>query len=210
MAAPSEAEHCPLFLKRPSALQSPSNLLLHRWICLATGRWDSQRPEQPNSPPALHPNLSAGFLLPPCAEEHVVLEHGGDDCEHKGAEESWVLGYGKTLQGCSCEGSLKLHNTECQPCAAACYGGPYNAAVEALVEILHTSEQTGICCRVHQRNEEVLSEAHGKILEFRSKAKGMKRRLLGPSNRERQPRCRGTWPADRQRREYQSPSRGLL
>ena len=142
MAAPSEAEHCPLFLKRPSALQSPSNLLLHRWICLATGRWDSQRPEQPNSPPALHPNLSAGFLLPPCAEEHVVLEHGGDDCEHKGAEESWVLGYGKTLQGCSCEGSLKLHNTECQPCAAACYGGPYNAAVEALVEILtHRSRQ---------------------------------------------------------------------
>ena len=55
----------------------------------------------------LHPKLPAGFLLPPRAEEHVVLEHGGDDCENEEAEEGWVLGHHKALQRCSGERILK-------------------------------------------------------------------------------------------------------
>ena len=36
-----------------------------------------------------------------------MLEHGGDDCQHEKAEESWVLSYDEALQGSSCEGALK-------------------------------------------------------------------------------------------------------
>ena len=39
----------------------------------------------------------------------------------------------------------KLHNIECEPSADACCGCPQKAAVESLVEIVHGSEQPGIC-----------------------------------------------------------------